>query len=461
MLNQQPRSTVPEIGFPALTDPQASRMLALQYQLEASQWMPAATLLSRQLEQLQRVYAHARRTVPYYARLFAGHGPGDGAEFSLEFLRKLPISTRVMVQQAGDQMRSDALPPAHGKAYPVSTSGSTGQPVKLQGTAATNFIWQALTLREHAWHERDFSRRLCAIKWAAREFCRPPDGERYASWGDAVAMLYDSAPSAVLNVITPLAEQAAWLLREQPGYLVSFPSNLAALATHCLERKIAFPGLAEVRTIGETLTTAQRALYRQAWGVDTVDIYSCEETGYLALQCPGREHYHVQAESVLVEIVDEDGRPCGPGASGRVLVSSLHNFATPLLRYELGDYAAFGEACSCGRSLPVIETIHGRRRNRLILPDGRSEFPYLGEHGQTERLTGVSVRAFQFVQHSVEEVEMKLVTDRRFTAEETDQVARMVQNNLGHPFRIRITHCDAIPRSVRGKFEEFVSLVGL
>ena len=461
MLNQQPRSAVPEIGFPALTNPQASQMLALQYQLEASQWLPAETLLSRQLEQLQKVYAHARRTVPYYARLFAGQGLADGAEFDLEFLRTLPISTRGMVQQAGDQMCAHALPPAHGKAYPVSTSGSTGQPVKLQGTAATSFIWQALTLREHAWHERDFSRRLCAIKWAAREFCRLPDGERHASWGDAVAMLYDSAPSAVLNVITPVAEQAEWLLREQPAYLVSFPSNLAALATHCLERGIGFPGLAEVRTIGETLTPAQRALYRQAWGVNTVDIYSCEETGYLALQCPRREHHHVQAESVLVEIVDEEGGPCSPGESGRVLVSSLHNFATPLLRYELGDYAAFGEPCSCGRSLPVIERIHGRRRNRLMLPGGRSEFPYLGEHGQTERLTGVRVHAFQFVQHSVEEVEMKLVTERRFTPAETEKVARMMQNNLGHPFRIRITHCDAIPKSARGKFEEFVSLVGL
>jgi phenylacetate-CoA ligase len=416
MLNQQPKSALPEIGFPALTNPEASRLLALQYQLEASQWMPAATILSRQLGQLQKVFAHARRTVPYYARLFAGQALDDGAEFGLESLRKLPISTRAMVQEAGDQMRSHALPPAHGQVRPVSTSGSTGQPVQLQGTGVTTFFWQALTLREHAWHERDFSRRLCAVKWAAREFCRLPDGERFASWGEAVALLYDSAPSAVLNVITPIADQAEWLLREQPAYLLSFPSNLAALAKHCLERNIAFPGLAEVRTIGETLTPAQRALYRQAWGVDTVDIYSCEEAGYLALQCPEREHHHVQAESVLVEIVGEDGRPCGPGESGRVLVSSLHNFATPLLRYELGDYATFGAACPCGRNLPVIEKIHGRRRNRLILPGGRSEFPYLGEHGQTERLTGVRVHAFQFVQHSVDEVEMKLVTARRFTA---------------------------------------------
>jgi len=122
-------------------------------------------------------------------------------------------------------------------------------------------------------------------------------------------------------------------------------------------------------------------------------------------------------------------------------------------------------AGSTGRALneyrPVITRVLGRTRNRLMLPDGRSEFPYLGEHGQIYRLTGVRVTGFQFVQHSVEEVEMKLVTNRLFTPEETEKVICMVQGNLGHPFRIRLTHCDAIPAGARGKFEEFVCLVQL
>ena len=461
MLNQVPRSVVPGIGFPALPDAQASTMLALQYQLEASQWMPAATILGRQLEQLRKVFEHARRTVPYYATLFAGYDSGGPEGITLDFLRTLPISTRAMVQKADAQMRSRAVPPAHGRTFRLTTSGSTGQPVKLLQTDATKLIWLALTLRDHAWHQRDFSRRLCAIKWAARSSCGPPEGHREEGWGAAVDVLYDSAPAAMLNVTAAMPEQVAWLLREKPGYLISYPSNLAALAAYCIEQKTTLPGLTEVRTIGETLTSAQRALFRSAWDVKTVDLYSCEEAGYLALQCPKHDHYHVQSENVLLEIVDEEGNPCAPGESGRVLVSSLHNFATPLLRYELGDHAVFGEACPCGRHLPVITKVLGRTRNRLILPDGRSEFPYLGEHGQTQRLTGVHVQAFQFVQHSVQEVEVKYVTDRVFTPEETDKVIRMVQDNLGYPFRIRITHCDSISAGARGKYEEFVSLVGL
>ena len=125
------------------------------------------------------------------------------------------------------------------------------------------------------------------------------------------------------------------------------------------------PGLREVRTLGEASTPDLRALCREAWGVPLVDVYSAEEVGYIALQCPEHEHYHVQAESVLVEILDERGAPAPPGETGRVVVTDLHNFAMPLVRYEIGDYAEVGEPCACGRGLPVLRRIVGRVRNML------------------------------------------------------------------------------------------------
>src|SRR3546814_3878705 len=91
-------------------------------------------------------------------------------------------------------------------------------------------------------------------------------------------------------------------------------------------------------TVGETVSAKARGLVQRAWGVPLKDSYSCEEAGYLTMQCPDHEVYHVQSENVLLEVVDDDGRPCGPGETGRVLITSLHNFATPLIRYELGDY---------------------------------------------------------------------------------------------------------------------------
>lgn len=455
---QRLRSAMPGVVFPAMLQGHASRLLAVQYQLEHSQWWTPEALLAQQLTQVKRLLDHAAQTVPYYRDLFAAHGLSVPDAIDLEFLRQVPISRRAAIRDAGETLRSERLPAEHGRTRPVVTSGSTGEPVRILGSQLTDFFSHVFALRDHLWHGRDFSRKQGAIRWGAPHFAPAPDGARYPNWGPVVDALYESGPACALNIATPLTEQIAWLVRERPDYLLSYPSNLDALAHHSLEHgcDLAF---AEVRTIGEALGAEQAALYARAWSCKVVDVYSCEEAGYLAAQCPEHGSYHVQSENVLLEIVDEDGRPSGPGEAGRVLITALHNFATPLVRYEVGDYAAFGEPCACGRGLPSITRVQGRKRNRLIYPDGRSEFPYLGEHGQIYRLTGVRARAFQVVQRSVEEIELKLVVDRKFTADEEKRIERRFQENFAHPFRITITYWDEIPKSGRGKFEEFVSEV--
>lgn len=447
------------IRFRARPNPEGQRLLGLLHQLDRSQWLPPEQVLRNQLGHLKRVLDHAYRTVPYYRQLYDDNGIPLPTELDPDFLSTLPIMTRIAAREAGDALHSRALPRDHGAIRPVVTSGSTGNAVRLHATESTNLIWHALTLRDHLWHERDFGQKLAAIRWYDRDFARAPNGARRPSWGRAVEAVYISGPCVMLHVATPLAQQIDWLRREQPCYLLSFPSNVAALAAYCLDRNIALPSIREVRTVGETLTHKHRSLCEQAWGCKVVDLYSCEEAGYLALQCPEQSCYHVQAENVMLEVVDSTGRACKPGESGRVLITTLHNYATPLVRYEVGDYVEVGRPCGCGRGLPVLQTIQGRIRNRLVFPDGRSEFPYLGEHGQITKATGVKVRGFQFIQHTTEEVELKLVTDRPFTEDEALTVQRLFQKNLGHPFRITITRCDDIPKGPREKFEEFISKV--
>ncbi|BCM24266.1 hypothetical protein ZMTM_05250 [Methyloradius palustris] len=254
-----------------------------------------------------------------------------------------------------------------------------------------------------------------------------------------------------------MAEQIDWLIHEKPDYLISLPSNLIALVQYAKEHEIVLPKVKEIRTVGETVTSASRNFIETYWQTKVVDIYTCEEAGYLALQCPETGNYHVQSESIFLEIVNKDGNPCAVGEVGQVLITTLHNFVTPLIRYEVGDMAEFGELCSCGRGLSVIRKIHGRKRNRLMLPDGQSLFPYLGEHGDIARLTGVKVRQFQCIQHTLEDIELKLVVERDLNSKEQAAVTKKMQNNLGYPFNIRFSFHDDIPRGPTGKFEEFMS----
>lgn len=452
-----PFSGVPGCAFPALPPAANALQLALQFQLEQSQWWTEERLRAEQRRQLGVVLRHARATSPFYRRHYAGLE--DATTLTEEHWARLPITTRAQLQEAGEDWPSTRPPKEHGPVSFSTTSGSTGRAVRFARTGVTNALWQAFALRDHLWQKRDLGGKLSAIRWLPRGEAEAPAGRAAADWGPPVAGLFPGGPFSILNVVATLPEQLAWLRREKPDYLASFPSNLKALAEYARRLGEPLPPVRSLRTIGETVTPETRRLLTEAWAAPVADIYTCEEAGYLALQCPGTDHYHVQAENVRLEIVDEAGRPCAPGRSGRVLVSSLNNFATPLLRYEIGDYAEAGEPCACGRGLPVLRRILGRRRNRLHLPSGDSVFPYLGEHGQILRLTGVKVREFQCIQHDLRRIEFKLVSDRPFTPEEERVVAARMRENLGFPFEVGFTFHEAIERGPRGKFEEFVSLV--
>jgi phenylacetate-CoA ligase len=215
--------------------------------------------------------------------------------------------------------------------------------------------------------------------------------------------------------------------------------------------------LREVRTVGETLTPELRAACEAAWNVPIVDTYSSQELGYLALQCPESGFYHVMAESVFVEILAADGTPCAPGDTGRVVATSLHNVAMPLIRYELRDYAEAGGPCRCGRGLPTIARILGRTRNMVRLPGGAQRWPLVG-FGRFRDIA--PIRQYQFVQRTREAVEARFVTDRPLTGEEEARLAGVIQAALGYPFRLTFTYFEGeIPRGPGGKFEEFVSEV--
>ena len=208
------------------------------------------------------------------------------------------------------------------------------------------------------------------------------------------------------------------------------------------------------------LKPAQLDLIYKAWpGVKTSDMYSCVEIGNLAHQCPEYHHYHVNMEHVYLEVVDDVGKPCAVHEAGRVLVTSLLNYATPLIRYELGDYARLGAPCPCGRGLPVLESIVGRARHRLVLPSGASCFPYLGEREDIQAVVPLRLRKFQFVQHTPERIEIKVVTPDRVTHEQEQKIKALYQKNFGFPFEFDITYHEDISPGPTGKFDEFVSLV--
>lgn len=444
-----PGSALQDVLWPTLPGAEGVRMLAMQFQFAQSERWSAEELAAAQFAQLGHLLRHARATVPFYRERLAGLAPDQPLD-AVAFAR-IPLLRRQDVQENFDALSSKAVPADHGRVYPGESSGSTGRPIRYLKTELNDAFWHGFTLRDHLWQRRDFSGKLAAIRGPGRIQSGSGTG-----WGASTDAAFQTGAVAMCTTDQSLTAQAEWLMRENPEYLISIASNVQELARYCGRQGLRPSRLREVRTYGEALHPGLRSVVRTAWNVPVTDMYSCREGGYLALQCPQHEHYHVQAEGVYLELLNEQGQPCAPGELGRVVITPLHAFAMPLIRYEVGDYAEAGASCDCGRGLPVIRRIAGRVRNMLRLRGGGLRYPRFGEYefGAFE-----AVRQFQVVQKTLDDIEVALVVARPLTASETEALRALILKNLGQPFNVSFVYRDAIPRSAGGKYEDFRSEV--
>ncbi|MBU3903654.1 MAG: phenylacetate--CoA ligase family protein [Gammaproteobacteria bacterium] len=425
-------------------------------QLEKSQWDSAHTLQDLQLERFARLTSHAWRHSPFFRLRLEQAGFTLGQAWTAEAFARIPLLTRseLMLQEA--HIRCHAIPPEHGQTYRMQTSGSTGQVVSLLRTDCTQLHWLALAMREHQWHRRDFSATLAIIK-ATTPTMDDPIRAAQTGWGPPVSLFQQTGPSFSQPLSMPVAQQAVWLARIDPKYLLTYPTNLSALLDAYERGEAAAPvALRQVRTVGETLHPGLRERCKALGDIGIVDMYSSQELGLIALQCPESGLYHTQDENLIVEILDEQGQPCAEGAVGRVVITDLHNYATPLIRYEIRDYAERGPACSCGRGLGSLKRIMGRRRNMVTLPDGSKHWPLVGAHRYREV---ADIRQYQVIQHGLDDIELRLLVTPLTPGQEA-AIATLAHQALGHPFKLRFSYFDReLPNTGNGKFEEFISLL--
>lgn len=450
------QSRLPGIVWPALPGQQGLFLAALLAQLEQSQWLPAAGIERAQLRQLQVLIEHAQRHSRFHAERLAIFHP-DPERGLRDCLSALPVMRRADLQTHRADIDCAWIPPEHGEVSLAQSTGSTGEPVVVRRSGVNGLIWMAMTLREHLWQRRDFSQPLATIRamlTAEDPACR---GASSPDWGAPVSHLFASGPAYGLNLQTDVVRQADWLRQITPAYLLTYPSNLAALldlAEADPDRLAGMGRLKQVRSIGETLHDSLRERCRRVLGIGIADLYSTQETGVIAIECPQGDGYHVMAEGVIVELLHDDGRPCAPGETGRVVVTDLHNFATPLIRYDLGDLAEADGPCACGRGLPKIRRILGRERNLLRLPDGRRFWPLVGAFSYRDI---APVRQYQVIQRSLERVTLRLAVERPLSAAEESRLADKLVEFLGYRFVVDFDYCaPEIARGPGGKFEDFI-----
>jgi phenylacetate-CoA ligase len=378
----------------------------------------------------------------------------DGDVVDLSRWGQIPILERAEAAANEASMRSPPLADSYGDVSEIETSGTSGIPLKFAVSELVDLTANAALTRLARWHGADISRPLAVIRRFAQNAPPYPEGATAKGWSRADR----SAPMYSLDFMTPVDRQLEWLGRRKAPYLLTSPSNAMALAYAATPAQARALGIEIIFSTAETVLPMAREVVADRFGARLIAIYSCQEVGYIAIECPVETHYHLMAENVITEIVDEGGRPAAPGQIGRVLVTGLFNYATPFIRYAVGDVAvASDQPCRCGRSLPVIEQVEGRTRCAFLFKDGTRKWPRSWDARALKAF--VPFREFQMIQVDHEKIEFRYVADGSGRRADIAGLRAHAKAQIHPSVDMHAVEMSAIPRGPGGKLEHFVSLV--
>jgi len=443
------RSDIAGVAWPPLTSNAHAPLILAAERLERSQWFDPDRLLTGQHRQLVILATHAAQHSPLFGRRMrdAGLVPADLA--TPAGLRALPTLTRAQLQVDPAQVDCAVLPTGHAPVGTTTSSGSTGEPVRVRRTAINSLFWRAQTLRWHLWTREDLRGRLAVVRADVKQ-----PGQR-ASWGNPINLLYATGPSFAIDVSTDIATMGESLRGFDPHSLLIYGNVLEALLQRIDTGLLELPSLVSARLLGETVPDALRETAKGRIKLNSC--YSSMEMGYLTIECPDSGLHHIMSETAIVEVLDDAGEPAKEGEHGRVVVTDLHNFATPLIRYENGDWATVGPRCSCGRGLPTLSRILGRSRNMMTLPDGRKRWPLTSA---VRAHTVSQITQIQVIQHSLDRLELRYTAPAPLTDAEKLGMTQLTHDATDPAFTVDFTYvAERLNNPKTGKFEEFISHV--
>ncbi len=425
-------------------------------ELEASQWWPRDRIRELQNERLRKLIRHAYDNVPYYRRVFDERGLTPESIKDARDLVKLPVLNKQLIRAHFDALLA---PGVHvNRRVHLYTGGSTGEPLQFYRTRGDQLNWgYAAAQRSYGWAGYRLGDRFAKLT-VVRPYrsARLRMSETTKRFLERVLLL-----DAKKISVSSLPAYVRTLERYQPEFLLAYPSALETMAKFISRTgKPKFKPKA-ILTGAEQLYDYQRELFSSVFECDTFSYYGSWEANAIASECPEHTGLHIASENLIVEVVDDQGSPLPHGKEGQILITSLHNYAMPFIRYAIGDMAeTVGDVCRCGRGLPLLGKLNGRTTEVVYTRSGKI---ISGTALLHVFLTPVGVSQFQFVQENYDKVTIRLVMDKDYSKEYLNELAENLSRRykalLENDMNIGVEFVNAIPTTESGKRRVVISHV--
>jgi phenylacetate-CoA ligase len=427
--------------------------------LRKDQWLPVDDARKVQHARLEKILCFAWEHTAYYRSILEAAKVVTNGKCELSNFQTIPFLTKDIIRKNESELHSSDL---SSRNFWYNTSGgSTGEPVR--------FIQD----REYAnWHKAIV--RLYN-EWTGYEVGLP----RICLWGSERDIMVGR--ERVKTYLARWLQNEYWLnafkmsernlpeyvqqiSRIKPVGVLAYTESLYEVARYVRQSGTFIPAIRSVLCTAGTLYPHVRAEIETAMGSPIFNLYGSREVGGMACECEQHAGLHIAAPLCHIELVDEEGWPVPPGVKGEIVVTSLTNFAMPLIRFRIGDMAEWHPEpiCPCGRWWPRLLHVSGRVSDIFVNPKGDrihgEYFTHLFYHKSW-------VRKFQCVQETKDLIQISLVAnDPNFPTkpqarEELELMKKNIRLVMGDTCRVEFLWKETIPPTASGKYRYTISKV--
>ncbi len=419
----------------------------------------------QQCQNLENIVKFAVNHVPYYRNLFQELGLSYHDIKNIHDLTKIPILSQTNLIEKFNELTAEILPKGEKMYGYTASSGTTGRPKKVLTIVKNNLMFSILCQRNYRFARFNPFGKMAVIRWShsiprLKDGSSNPDGEtfRLNNWQYPGQFFYTGI-EVFFNDTNPIEKQLEWLYKQQPHYLITYAGTLEHLA-FANHQKNAIESLRSALTISEMLTDSMEQKINSNFNIPVTQNYGLNEIGIVAMQC-SEKRYHIYTEHCLVEIINEEGKPCQHGEQGRIIITGLNNFAMPLIRYDTDDLAiALTDSCPCGRTLPSFGKIIGRYRRYANLPENTLLYyeKVCDLIAQMPNHLISNLRQYQLHQYANNTFELRLLTVDDLPTQFYQIINQIWQETVkDSSVTLEIITVDKIPKAKSGKTDYFTS----
>lgn len=323
-----------------------------------SQYWETDKILEYQFNKIKILVRHAYENVPYYRKMFLDRKivPDDIKSFS-DF-SCLPIMTKKNLQDSFNELSEAGIDTSN--LVVNSTGGSTGTPLNFYQDKEYENWADAARIRAWSYFPGGNLGSLEAVFWGAI---------RDVGKGFSIIRAFrEIVRDGVLALNTfdldekLLIKYIYWYNRFKPSLLRGYATSLYYVAEYIEKNNLTIHRPKAIVSSTEVLHKRMREKIETVFAAPVFDSYGCREISQMATECEQHNGFHVVFENQYVELINQE-----------VVVTNLHNFVMPFIRYKVGDLAKelSWEPCPCGRQSPRLINLIGRDNDNIELPNGK------------------------------------------------------------------------------------------